>query len=73
MGPNSQNFLRQICKIFVTSRCICKVVYQVENQFSDFIKVIIKLKIIQILNIDLTSYKLDILRLKNYENRENFA
>ncbi len=37
-GPNSQNYLRNNCKINVTTRCFCKVLFCILTFIAVFIK-----------------------------------
>jgi hypothetical protein len=63
-GPNFQNFLREICNIFVTSRFFNKVVSCNRASVFDFYSSHFQTSILYILNIDLAPDKLDILGLK---------
>ncbi len=71
LGPNSQNILRKISKICITSGCFCKVVSCNRAKVFDLYCSDFQTLIILTLKIYLNINKRDILRLKVTKNIKN--
>ncbi len=71
LGLNSQNFLRQICKIFITSRCFYKTIIHIKSVIYVFYSGYYQFLLISASKTTLSYYTLKILSPKITKNLAN--